>query len=424
MSLAVQAAPGRFTPVFLRSHGLSESQIGILLALPTACSLLSTPLVCSFADRHKARESTALATQTLSTIFFLLQIIALPGLGLIQGGSVFAFFLLVRILQVMFFNPAYSLLISIVLSRLKLLHGHKGHELLGQERLWGAVSWAVVSLVLGVMLDTFSSMLSVYLLFGFFSCSYLCCLFRFARSSKLLSEHMEGSTMEEEENIIANNGTESLELESSSYSPLFVVRHMLNSEGVSSILFFNLVFWESAGMSVIENLVFLFFKDELNSSNVLCGVTVLITVVFEIPIFARAPSLLSSLGAPALAKIGALGYVVRTAGYVIAPHVWFVLLMEPLHGVTFGTFHTASIAYISDRVPIQLESSGQALVSVVSALGRIMGAVCGGYMMEVYGSQILFGSSAILVALATLLFHLSEKRSHQMVESAFESEYI
>lgn len=421
-SLAVQAAPGRFTPIFLRSHGLSESQIGFLLAFPIVFSLISTPLICSWADRHKAREFTALTTQALFTVFFLFQIIALPGLSLIRADKVFSFFLVVRILQVLFFNPAYALLISIVLSRLKLLYGHKGHELLGRYRLWGAVSWAAVSLSLGAMLDTFSSMLSVYLLFGGFSCLYLYCLMMFASRSELPNENSAISVEEKQDG--ADDQTEAIELDSTAYSPFFVIQHLLNSGGISTVLFFNLVFWESAGMSIIENLVFLFFKDELNASNVLCGATVLITVVFEIPIFARAPSLLSSLGAPALAKIGALGYVIRTAGYVLVPHVWFVLLMEPLHGVTFGTFHTASVAYISERVPTQLESSGQALVSVVSALGRIIGTVCGGYMMELYGSSKLFGSSSVLVSLAIILFHLSEKHSYQKMEPALESEYI
>ena len=51
----------------------------------------------------------------------------------------------------------------------------------------------------------------------------------------------------------------------------------------------------SAGMAVVESLLFLYFEF-LSGSNTLCGLTVALTVLFEIPIFHIAPTLLRPYG--------------------------------------------------------------------------------------------------------------------------------
>ncbi|KAI0562587.1 hypothetical protein FGB62_58g145 [Gracilaria domingensis] len=164
-------------------------------------------------------------------------------------------------------------------------------------------------------------------------------------------------------------------------------------------------------------------KDELGSSNVLCGISVVITVVFEFPIFAKAPELLASLGAPVLAKLGALSYVIRAVMYALAPNAWFILLAEPLHGVTFALFYTASIAFISDRVPPELEATGQSMIAMVAALGRILGTSCGGYVIEAYGSHVLYAGASVLVSISIIAFHIAQVCSDRRCSSP-NPEYV
>lgn len=69
------------------------------------------------------------------------------------------------------------------------------------------------------------------------------------------------------------------------------------------------------------------------------GVTVIVTVIFELPIFHYASSVLRWLGNPGtMLQWASLAYITRVIGYSFIPkdHPNIVLLLEPLHGVTIG----------------------------------------------------------------------------------------
>ncbi|CAN8073207.1 unnamed protein product [Agarophyton chilense] len=411
--MAVLAAPGRFTSVFLQAHGLSLSKVGILLAIQPICDLIATPFFCNYSDIHNNREETAMLLAIFSLFFFCCQIIALPGLDLIKGNQLFLFFLAVRVLYGLVAAPAYALMNGTILLALKLRHGHKGHELMGHERLFGAVSWALVSLGIGLLLDIFSSsMIVVYVFSVVCTFSYVLCINAYVRNSKQSREENECSLLAVEENDDGNS-LNLAECPSQRVTAVHFVKQLFSSDGLATSFFFNLIFWEAAGMTLVTNLLFLFMQDELQSSNLQCGISVIITVMFEFPLFAKSPELLSSFGTSGLAKLGASCFVLRAVMYSVAPNAWFVLLAEPLHGVTFALFCTASTAFISDRVPRELEATGQSMISVVTSLGRILGTVCGGYVMETYGSHLLYAGASIMVAIAIIAFHIVDCRSNR-----------
>ena len=54
----------------------------------------------------------------------------------------------------------------------------------------------------------------------------------------------------------------------------------------------------SMGMSLVENLSFVFFSEHLHASSTLDGFTVVVTVLFEVPIFYFAPAMLEKFGPP------------------------------------------------------------------------------------------------------------------------------
>merc|ERR1711865_549199 len=102
------------------------------------------------------------------------------------------------------------------------------------------------------------------------------------------------------------------------------------------IAFFIYAIALASGMAIVENLVFILFR-ELNASYFLCGVSVVVTVVFEIPLFSQSKRLLSRIGAPGLLTVAGLCYSFRVVGYTFCPGGWYVLFFEPMHGVTIAT---------------------------------------------------------------------------------------
>jgi hypothetical protein len=88
--------------------------------------------------------------------------------------------------------------------------------------------------------------------------------------------------------------------------------------------------------------------------------TVSVTVMFEIPIFQVAPWLLERVGAGPLQLVAGLSYIVRVLGYTLIPKspLYLVLLVEPLHGVTYACSQTSSVDFVAQLVPKGSEASG------------------------------------------------------------------
>lgn len=418
------AMPGRFISIFFSAHGQSDSQVGYLMATPSLISLVAGPLLCTIADGLRRRELVAGVAYAATILSFLLQIVALPSLGWLKPEMRFPVLLALRVVFGCFNAGVYPLVCAIAIAQLRKEHGDKGHERFGGERLWGAVSWAVCALSLGIVLDLPNVGISVvYAGVLFFGSAFLFTLWRFAREkeTELLLEDDDGAVDERSlllgEDRIASGGAEdedaglhasaansSFSGSSKPPSILKAVYRIVSTGGLPTLLFFNLIFWLAGGMSLVEKLVFLFFQDDLHASNFVCGLSVVVTVVFEIPLFACAPQLLQRIGAPSLALLSSLSYVVRAFGYTVAPNGWVVLLLEPLHGVTYSASAMAGVAFVAERTPPELEATGQSLLSVVKALGITIGVALGGYVMEHFGSKVLYRSAGVVVLTAAVTF--------------------
>lgn len=203
-----------------------------------------------------------------------------------------------------------------------------------------------------------------------------------------------------------------------SMAALPAIFKILSSGGLPTAMFFNLFFWLNVGMSLVENLLFLFFQFDLHASNFVCGLSVVVTVVFEIPLFAKAPELLDRLGAPALAVIGSLAFVVRGFGYTVSPNGWVVLLLEPLHGVTVAANETATVAYIAERTPAELEATGQAVLTLLRTLAYTIGTGLGGWVMQNFGSKTLYRAAGLAVLSATAAFVVVDRMARARDEEA------
>ena len=122
------------------------------------------------------------------------------------------------------------------------------------------------------------------------------------------------------------------------------------------------------------------------------------------PVFSNAPELLAKYGPSRIVILGAISFVIRGVGYVLAPNAYFVLLVEPLHGVTFATYKAAGVSFVASRTPERYTAIGQSMLTVVEELGRTVGTSFGGYVMKTFGSKTLYGGAAALVFAATMLF--------------------
>jgi hypothetical protein len=131
-------------------------------------------------------------------------------------------------------------------------------------------------------------------------------------------------------------------------------------------------------------------------------VSVVITVSFEIPLFAVSTPLLERVGVDYLLVISMVCYVIRVFVYTLIPkaHPGLILLVEPMHGLTFACFTMASVQFIAGKAPPGLENSAQTLLATVRAVGSIAGTAGAGYLFAHVGALVTYRAFAGAVTIA------------------------
>ena len=115
-------------------------------------------------------------------------------------------------------------------------------------------------------------------------------------------------------------------------------------------LFFANLCLVGGGFATVEAMLFIALR-KLDASPLLCGLSVLVTVVFELPIFWNSEWFLEKWGAKKMICVGQLAWVVRALFYAWMPRADYVLFVEPLHGVTFALVWTAAIHETAKMAP-------------------------------------------------------------------------
>merc|ERR1711971_34869 len=96
-----------------------------------------------------------------------------------------------------------------------------------------------------------------------------------------------------------------------------------------------------------------------------CGISVVITVIFEVPLMSYSKSLLQRVGVRGCFAAAVVCYSVRVVGYTLVPKGAWILFFEPLHGITFACYYLATIETITTITPPHLLATGQALISTL-----------------------------------------------------------
>merc|ERR1712071_30579 len=101
-----------------------------------------------------------------------------------------------------------------------------------------------------------------------------------------------------------------------------------------------------------------------------CGFTVIVTVVFEIPIFHYGPLILKKIGSGKMQQIACLAFVTRVLGYSLIPknHMALILFLEPLHGVTYAFSQLSAVEFFANFMPSGYEAQGQGIMNIFRGL--------------------------------------------------------
>lgn len=392
------ACIGRFMSLYYLDEGLDEEQIGVVFAIGSFTGPFISAVVGLTADRLAIRWCDArlwcfVACLVVSTAFFSLQTLTFPGV------SRFIVMLFCRIF-INGFNVSADILLTAV-----TLQGLRDRTRFGQERLYGAVSWAIAHFFLGILIDRFGRTVQhvVSLVVLVLTVFVVLCSGSLPRT--------EGAGKKKESGLIALADAEALSA---------LLRTLCGS--ALMLAFFVYAVALASGMAIVENLVFLLFQ-ELGASYFVCGISVVVTVVFEIPLFYLSSWLLASVGAPGLMVAAGLCYSFRVLGYSVCPEGWAVLFFEPMHGITIAAHNTASVEIMAALTPPALAATGQALYGLFrSSIGSAAGTWVGGAVIRKFGERTCYRLSAVVVS-AGLITYVAAQRSYAPPRPVEEEEH-
>jgi PPP family 3-phenylpropionic acid transporter len=128
------------------------------------------------------------------------------------------------------------------------------------------------------------------------------------------------------------------------------------------------------------------------------------SVIAEVAVFFFAgPALLRRLGPAGAAMLAAFAGVVRWSVLGATVQIIPLMLVEPLHGLTFALFHLAGMRVIGATVPRDLAATAQAVYGTVAAgAATALLTLASGFLYTWLEGRAFF-AMALLCAAAMLL---------------------
>lgn len=277
----------------------------------------------------------------------------------------------------------------------------------GKERLHGPIWWAVASLLLSPLLDRVGFIICYPLAIGALLFVILT-LILYDGTTRTHQSMMDFTvlSMGDDEQDAVGEGAETVTLEASTNGgtttthertrlPLVTLSKTLVMSGGAFLVCLICI---SSGQAIVDNLSFLFFEG-LGTSWMVLGLTVVVKIAFEVPVFYYGEYLLTRYGTSKLMIVGCFCYMARVLAYTYIPFgkVKYLLLVEPLHGITYGTVQIAMVEFAAQSLPTGNEAAGQGLVYFFREFGSVIGVALGGWTEHVLGPRVMFRISALIV---------------------------
>lgn len=336
--------------------GFSGAQIGAISATRSITMVVFALIWGVMADRFNARRQIYILCNFLSALLW----------ALFFTTTAFWPMLLITVAYGVFHAPIISFLEAFTMDVL----GHE-KESYGRIRAWGSISFIMVVVVLGRVIDLFSIELILVLIFAG---SILLGLMSFS-VPRLETEHRPGR------------------------------KGRLRSFLSPPVLVFLIC---SFLMLVSHGTYYGFFSihlENLGFSKSFIGIAWALASTAEILVMVNSKRLFARFSLEKVLIFSFLVAVLRWLMLYFVSTAPLILLSQCLHAVTYGTFHMASILYIDRLSPTQLKTFGQAINNAVQyGLGLMIGFFLNGFLYDALGSYNLFMISAGIAAGAGLLF--------------------
>ena len=338
-----------FLPLYLKGRGLAPSQIGFLLGVLELAGIGGPILLGRLADTRSAHRSFLAAAFAGAALMFI-------PLGL--AGKYWVYILCIAVM-----GFSYRATIPLLDSHVSRILADPARQY-GTMRVFGSIGFIVMSLVMeaaGLAAGVSPEVIAI----------------SFAVTSVLA-----GAT------VGLMPPAHSAPEESTGKAEREVGGFDLKFWAVIAVIFLG-----RFAIGAYYSFFSLFLKDRYGLSGI--GLIWALGPLSEMATIYFSGKLIARLGLQALFIASLAAISVRLALFVIAPSLVLVAFAQILHALTFGTFHTTSVAYINRKIVSARKGMGMAIYNAVGiGLPSFLASAAGGLIVQARGYDVLFMSYA------------------------------
>ncbi|MBH68229.1 MAG: hypothetical protein CMM58_07745 [Rhodospirillaceae bacterium] len=345
-----------YWPLWLDAIGLTSIEIGWILAGSFWIKVLVQPAIAHFADK---RGETRILTARLMGLSAL-------GFFFLSYAQSFWPVIILTIITAAFYQPVLPIMESVVLRCAK-----SNNLVYGRIRLWGSITFIVATLGGGWWLEGTSNKYIVWLLIAGMALIAISCA--------LVPNRPKGPNPD---------------LRFSKYKDyfltppfvLFLITTGLIHISHSVLYGFGTLYWRALGHS--ETIIGVFWS---------------VGVLAEIVLFSIIGKYDVKFGPVMLLAIAALATTIRWPLLAIFDSALALILIQILHGFTFGAAHLGAMAFLTRSIPSEISATGQSLYYT------LIGGVFSGCMLPIAGKLYtdLSGNAFYIMGLIGILALLS-----------------
>ena len=362
-------ATGAYLTVFLQKSGFSPSQVGVINGVNFAVSICATPFWGVVADKIRSNRRVIIYCMGAASVLWAL----VPASSRIALGPVFLMHLTIPLCS--FFRlPAQSLMDAFNVQTCA-----REGVTYGSVRLWGSISFAIMSISLSAILPWAGVEASFYM-YGIAFVPLLVILSR-------MKDAADGDT-----------ARKSVPFREMQFSRLFK-----NYFFLTYMLF--AIFMQ---IPVNTSMTFLpYLVEMVGGDSAQFGLITGYKALLEVPMLLAMAPLRKRFPLPVAVILSGILFTIEFSLYSYANSLLQIMAIQTLHGLAGGLMIGASTNYVYTMAPKGLNSTAHTVNGAMNSIAAIIGNMLGGILITLIGIRRFYSVSARIIACAIIYFSIT-----------------